>query len=85
MRIRLTSLAARDLESVEEFTSQDNPRAAIKVVIRILDAIETLREFPNVGRPGRMPGTRELVVGGTPFIAIYKVRENVIHGARRWP
>jgi toxin ParE1/3/4 len=60
-------------------------------VLRVLEAIEGLAEFPNVGRPGRVPGTRELVVSGTPFIAVYKVEANilwvarVLHGAQRWP
>jgi toxin ParE1/3/4 len=47
--------------------------------------------LPNIGRPGRVPGTRELVVSGTPFVTVYRVESNVLwvlrvlHGARRWP
>ena len=91
MRIRLTKPAERDLESVEEYIRQDNPAAAIKTVLRVLEAVECLEQFPNIGRPGRVTGTRELVVGGTLFLAIYKVKENVIwvlrvlHAARKWP
>jgi plasmid stabilization system protein ParE len=61
------------------------------MVLRILDAIEGLVEFPNIGRPGRVHGTRELVVNRTPFIVPYKVSNNVIwilrvlHATRRWP
>ena len=91
MQIRLTRLAEQDLVAVETFIRQDNPGAAARTVLRILEAIEGLTSFPNVGRPGRLPGTRELVVSGTPFIAAYRARENVIwilrvlHAARRWP
>ena len=58
----------------------------------ILNTIErTLTENPELGRPGRVPGTRELVVLHTPYIIPYRVREDVVeilrifHGARRWP
>lgn len=91
MKIRLTRLAERDLKSVEAYIRQENPPAAVRTVLRILEAVEGLLEFPNIGRPGRVPGIRELVIGGTPYIAAYRVRENaiwilrVIHTARRWP
>ncbi|OGQ92032.1 MAG: hypothetical protein A2289_23340 [Deltaproteobacteria bacterium RIFOXYA12_FULL_58_15] len=91
MRIRLTRSATRDLDAIEAHIAEDNPKAAVRTVLRVLEAIEGLSEFPNVGRPGRVPGTRELVVGGTPFITVYKVETNtlwvarVLHGAQRWP
>jgi toxin ParE1/3/4 len=50
-----------------------------------------LSNFPNVGRPGRRPGTRELVIGGTPYVAVYRVRKSnveilrLLHGAQKWP
>ena len=71
--------------------AEENPDAAARTVMRVMETIKGLLEFPNIGRPGRVPGTRELVVSRTPFIAVYKVRSNVIwvlrviHGARRWP
>jgi toxin ParE1/3/4 len=76
---------------VEEYIEKDNPPAAINTVLRVLDAIETLLEYPNIGRAGRVPSTRELVVNQTPFIVIYKVANNIIwvlrvlHGSQRWP
>lgn len=91
MKIRLTSFAAGDLEAIEAYIAEENPDGAARTVMRVLEAIEGLLEFPNIGRPGRLPGTRELVVSRTPFIAVYKVKSNVIwvlrviHGARRWP
>lgn len=56
----------------------------------VLRAIEDLRAFPNRGRPGRVQGTRELVLT-RPFLAVYEVREEevqvlrILHGARQWP
>lgn len=91
MKLRLTRLAEEDLESIAAFIREENPAAATKTVLRVLDAVDGLREYPNLGRPGRVVGTRELAVSGTPFIAVYEVRENVLwvlrvlHAARKWP
>ena len=91
MKIRLTKLAANDLESVEAYIRKENAPAAVPTALRILEDMQGLMAFPNLGRPGRLPGTRELVVGGLPYIVAYRVRENVIwilrvlHAARRWP
>ena len=65
--------------------------AALDQVSKIIQAAKGLREFPNLGRPGRRRGTRERVVPGGPFIVAYKVRGEVIeilrvfHDSRRWP
>lgn len=65
--------------------------AARRIVARIRSAVEHLRAHPKLGRPGRVAGTRELVVSDTPFIVPYRVRESgieiltVLHAARRWP
>jgi plasmid stabilization system protein ParE len=43
---------------------------------RIQEAVEYLMEYPNIGRPGRVSGTRELVVSGTPFVVVYRDRKD---------
>jgi plasmid stabilization system protein ParE len=60
--------------------------------MRIVDHVELLTDEPKLGRPGRVPGTRELVVPRTPYIVAYAVLSSdsirilgVRHGARRWP
>ena len=74
-----------------EFIARDNPKAASRVVKRIWDAAQVLADQPHAGRAGRVHGTRELVVTGTPYIIPYRVVENtvqilrVLHGKRKWP
>lgn len=91
MRVTLTRSAECDLEEIEAYIAADNPSAALDTVLRVLDSIEHLGAHPVMGRAGRIAGTREWVVPGTPFIAAYRIRENVVevlrvlHGARKWP
>lgn len=83
--------AERDLDQVEAYIAQDNPRAAVEMVLTIIAAVEQLDAFPGMGRPGRVQGTRELVVAGTPFIVPYRKKGErieilrVYHAARLWP
>jgi addiction module RelE/StbE family toxin len=73
------------------FIGRDNRRAAANVAARIRKAVARLADFPGLGRPGRVPGTRELVVEGTPYIVAYHAVDDqveilrVLHGSRRWP
>jgi toxin ParE1/3/4 len=76
---------------VRSYIAKDNPAAARRIALRIVEAVEQLPDNPHVGRPGRVPGTRELVIVRTPYIVPYRVHRNaleilrVYHGARRWP
>jgi toxin ParE1/3/4 len=87
-----SSEAIDDLSEFRTYIEQENPEAARRVLLMILESIEKLLpENPGIGRPGRLPGTRELIIPGTPFIVPYRVVGNtlqilrVYHGARRWP
>jgi toxin ParE1/3/4 len=86
LQVALDSVIA-EAESI----SQYSPAAADRTVAAILDAVENLKRFPALGRPGRVAGTRELVISGTPYIVAYRVRSNavelllVLHAARKWP
>ena len=69
---------------------RDRPSAAAQQVEHILTAVEGLVSFPNSGRPGRRKGTRELVVGRTPYLVAYRSSDaiqvlRVLHGRQRWP
>lgn len=91
MRLEWTQKAMGDLREAGEYIAADNSDAARRMATRVLEAVEYLIDHPNIGRPGRLSGTRELVVTGTPFIVVYWVRGaavqvlRVLHHARRWP
>ena len=91
MRIEWTRPAIRDIREAADFIASDNPGAAARMAERVTEAVEWLPDQPNIGRPGRVPGTRELVVSGTPFLVVYRVRGaavqilRLLHHARKWP
>jgi toxin ParE1/3/4 len=91
VKIRWTAVATDDLKSVHEYLSEHAPARADTVVDRILASIDVLKQYPNLGRQGRLDGTRELVITGTPFIVFYRLRKSqieilgVLHAARKWP
>jgi len=90
-RIDYAARYFRQLEEVRERIAEDNPAAATRLVERIRAAVERLRDFPVLGRPGRVSGTRELVVPSTHYIIPYRVVGEtiqvlaLIHSAQRWP
>jgi len=91
VRIRWLRTAERNLEEIASYIAEDDPDAAARVISRIAEAIDLLPTHPAMGRAGRVVGTRELVIAGTPFIVPYRVRGKaveilrVMHGARRGP
>ena len=91
MKLRFTRRALRHLDYARAYIDARDPQAANRVIARIADAVEGLRLYPHRGRPGRIAGTRELVIPGTPYIAAYRIVDDaieilaVLHGARRWP
>jgi len=91
VKIRWTQSASDDLKSVHEYLSEHAPSPADTIVDRIFAGIDVLEQYPNLGRQGRLNGTRELVITGTPFIVFYRLRKSqveilgVLHAARKWP
>jgi addiction module RelE/StbE family toxin len=91
VRVRWLRRALANLEAEADYIGEENPAAAARVVERIFRAVNLLRKNPAMGRPGRVPGTRELVVGGTPYLLPYRVRGDaveilrVFQAARKWP
>jgi plasmid stabilization system protein ParE len=91
MRVRWLRKALRNLDAEASYIATDDPGAARLVVARVLAAIATLPDQPGLGRPGRVPGTRELVVRKTRYIVPYRVRGETIeilrvfHASRRLP
>ena len=91
MQLKWLRTALRNLDEEAAFIAADDPKAAQLVVSRILNAVAVLAEQPGIGRPGRVPGTRELVVTKTRYLIPYRVRGKVIeilrvfHTSRRTP
>ena len=91
MRIRWTNKALDNLDAAVEFIAADNPRAAQKVARTIRESVQLLAEQPGIGRPGRVMGTRELVVSGLPFIIPYLEQDGsviilrIMHTSMKWP
>jgi toxin ParE1/3/4 len=89
--LRWTRRALRRLDQIGAHIALDNPEAAASVVTRLAAMTDVLAAHPNLGRPGRLEGTRELVVPGLPYIVAYRVMPasvdilTVIHTAQEWP
>ena len=91
MKIRWTKGASENLKNIEEFIGKDDPRAAIEMILKVIHSVGQLAGYPAMGRPGRIEGTKELVVSGTPFIVPYRVKNEtvqilkVLHHSQKWP
>lgn len=90
-KLRIEADAVADLHRiVRHGVDQDLPDPPA-FVRQLRKRLELLTTHPEAGRPGRVTGTRELVVSGTPFIAVYRVDRDgvaiirVLHGAQQWP
>jgi toxin ParE1/3/4 len=92
VRVVWTRKASRHLRAAYDYWAGESSVDAADIMLdRLFTAVELLERFPEVGRPGRIPGTRELVIVPTPFVVAYRVRRgkieilSLLHGARKWP
>ena len=91
MKVVWLPRALVDRDAQLDYIALESPKAAVEQGDRIESQIETLCAYPEMGRKGRVAGTRELVVSRTPFVVVYRVRAGrieilrVLHGARMWP
>ena len=91
MNVEWLPVAERDLTDQMEWIGERSPWAAIDIGDAVLAAVARLADHPVMGRPGRVAGTRELPVVGTPYVVVYRVEAaavvvlRILHGARRWP
>ncbi len=90
MELRWTHKALENLDQIAAYIGQDNPTRASSFVGEIMEKTELLLAFPALGRPGRVPGTRELVVHEN-YVVPYRVKGDTVqiirvqHVARLWP
>ncbi|MGY4363995.1 toxin ParE1/3/4 [Bradyrhizobium sp. LB1.3] len=73
MKLVWSRFALSDRDGIFSYIEAENPRAAVHVDEQIADAARRLLDFPDSGRPGRVAGTRELVIRRTPYVAVYLV------------
>ena len=91
MKIEWLPVAECNLARQLAYIAERNPWAAIEMGDSIEAAVQHLAGHPHMGRPGRVKGTRELVVSGTPYVIAYRAEPGavvilrVLHGAQRWP
>jgi toxin ParE1/3/4 len=92
MNIIWSPEAIEDLISLRAYITENDPDAARRVVLHIVQNIEQLlSDNPHMGRTGRLPSIRELVIPKTPYIVPYRLQRSTIqilrvyHGAQRWP
>jgi toxin ParE1/3/4 len=93
MYVRWSRRADRQLDEISDYLLERNVEAAKRTYRAIWDQAQRLADYPELGRPGRIPDTRELVIASTPYILLYSVEPDtdtieirgVYHGAQRWP
>src|SRR4051794_23060478 len=93
LRLAVSRPAKLDLDELIVHIGEQDPAAAVKVASAILARIRLLADQPEIGRKGRVAGTRELVVDGTRYIVAYRIDASrgmievlrILHTARRWP
>ena len=92
MRIRWTEPATRDLFQIADYLEKHGSSAVARhITLSIYERVGTLAQFPEQGRTGRKSGTRELVLSGLPYLAVYRLGGvaieilRILHGAQIWP
>ncbi|MDD2738435.1 MAG: type II toxin-antitoxin system RelE/ParE family toxin [Methylomonas lenta] len=91
MKLVWTEPARQDLREIFTYIAEENPNAARRLLAEIKERAILLQDNPQIGRAGRVDGTRELVITGTQYILPYRLKEQqiqilaVFHGARLWP
>jgi toxin ParE1/3/4 len=91
LTVRWLRTATRSRFQQLDYIAADNPQAAIRLDGEIERQTGLLAQFPLMGREGRVRGTREIVIGRSPFIAVYRVKRKtveilrILHGAQQWP
>jgi toxin ParE1/3/4 len=91
LKLEWSPLSIEDRLAIFTFVETENPRAAVRIDETSRDQVRRLVQFPQSGRPGRVGGTRELIVVGLAYIVAYRVTVDtvrilrVLHGAQQWP
>lgn len=91
MQVKWLATAVRNLDAEADYIAKDSPANARAFVEHLVHSVAQLATHPNLGRPGRVSGTRELVITRFPYVVPYRIREGsvevlrVFHTSRSWP
>ncbi|MDI2111722.1 type II toxin-antitoxin system RelE/ParE family toxin [Commensalibacter nepenthis] len=91
MKIMWLKRAINQQQEAIDYIAQQNPYSALNILDRVIKATELLENYTQMGRNGRVKGTRELVIDKTPFILVYRIQNdrieilNFLHYAQQWP
>lgn len=91
MIIEWLPAALYDFDSIIDFIAADNPVAAIEQGEEIEVQVASLIQHRQLGRTGRVKGTRELIIARTPYIAVYRIKRGniqilrILHAAQQCP
>jgi addiction module RelE/StbE family toxin len=91
MQVKWLRTAAQNLDDETDYLVKDNPKVAKAFFSHIIKNVNQLKIFPDLGRPGRVSGTRELVILNYPYIIPYRIKGDtvevlrVFHTSRMWP
>jgi toxin ParE1/3/4 len=77
-------LARSRLRQIRAYVARDKPEAAERLAMRIVAMVEVLRNHPRLGRAGAEPGIRELVIGNTPYVVLYRVQDQQVVISTIW-
>ena len=90
--IQWTDQAIQQLDQAHQYIALSNSHeVATRITTQIVANVQQLDTFPTMGKIGRVPGTRELVIANTPFLAAYAIDKDrivilaIYHGAQQWP
>jgi toxin ParE1/3/4 len=90
--IEWTEQATQQLDQAHDYiTLSNSEEVAAQITMHIAASVQQLATFPMSGRPGRVPGTRELVISNAPFVVAYRIEKErivilaIYHGAQQWP
>ena len=84
LEIVWSPLARARLRQIRDYVDRDKPDAAERLATRIVAMVEALRNHPYLGRAGAKPGIRELVIGSTPYIVLYRVQGQRVLIGTNW-
>ncbi|MBX9911728.1 MAG: type II toxin-antitoxin system RelE/ParE family toxin [Beijerinckiaceae bacterium] len=91
MKLRWTPRALAEIDAIFAYVAANDRNVAERLTFEIEVRVARLADFPDMGRPGRVEGTREFVVTGTPYLIPYRVRDGhveilaALHASREWP